>query len=111
LNAAPASVCAALKFVTSETSLWAIRIPRPPPPAAALMMTGYPIRWAISFASLSSRTAWSDPGTVGIRSFFASSFARTLSPACDDASGVGPMNLMLQLWHTSAKWAFSERNP
>jgi hypothetical protein len=28
-----------------------------------------------------------------------------------DRGGFGPMNLMLQLSQTSAKWAFSARNP
>ena len=33
-------VCAAIMLLTSEMSLWATRIPRPPPPETALMRTG-----------------------------------------------------------------------
>ena len=39
-NAALASLLAAWKPVTSEGSLRAMRMPRPPPPAAALIMIG-----------------------------------------------------------------------
>ena len=55
-------------------------MPRPPPPAAALMSTGKPISWAIRRATFSSSTAPSLPGTTGTFAFLASFVRATLSP-------------------------------
>ena len=103
LNAFSASACACFNPARSETSLCATRIPRPPPPAAALMMTGYPISAASLIAIFSSSTAPSLPGTVGTFAFFASFLHATLSPTASIADTGGPMNSILQLRHTSAK--------
>ena len=56
------------------------RMPRPPPPNAALMMSGKPISLAIFNASARSSTGSSVPGRVGTPTFWASARAATLSP-------------------------------
>ena len=49
----------------SDRSLPATRIPRPPPPATALISTGKPTSWARRSASSSLSTTPSLPGTTG----------------------------------------------
>src|ERR1041385_5895045 len=49
----------------SAMSLCATRIPRPPPPADALTITGYPMSRAIFTASSSSVIFPLEPGNVG----------------------------------------------
>jgi hypothetical protein len=51
------------------------------------------------------------PGVTGTPALRAVSRATALSPMARIEAGFGPMNLILQLSHTSAKWAFSARNP
>ncbi len=86
-------------------------MPRPPPPAAALMITGYPIFAATSTASSSVSTAPSDPGKIGTPAAFAARLHATLSPSIAIASGDGPMNSIRQSRQTCAKSARSARNP
>ena len=52
-----------------------------------------------------------DPGGVGTPAFFARARLMALSSSAFMARGLGPMNRILQLSQTSAKWAFSERKP
>ena len=80
-----------------------MRMPRPPPPATALMMTGYFSSWAIFNASASLPTMPSLPGVVGTPAFFMVSRATALSPRARIASGVGPMKVMPCLRQASAK--------
>ena len=50
---------------TKSRSACTTVIPRPPPPAAALMITGYPISWAIRRPSTAVRTGSTTPGSSG----------------------------------------------
>jgi hypothetical protein len=59
----------------------------------------------------SSSTSPSLPGTVGTFALRASFLHATLSPIAAIALTGGPMNSILQLRQTSAKCAFSARNP
>ena len=86
-------------------------MPRPPPPAAALTSTGYPIFWAIARASSSSVMTPFEPGTQGMPASSASARAAALSPTRSMVSAEGPMNSTWDARQTSAKCAFSERNP
>ena len=88
-----------------------ILIPRPPPPAVALIITGNPMSDAMVFAVLKSAMTPSEPGTTGTCAFFIVSLARALSPIALIASGGGPMNVRPEVPQISAKEAFSARNP
>src|SRR3989440_12928532 len=84
---------------------------RPPPPAEALRISGYPM-CAASFASCSSpSTTPSLPGMVGRPAVFTSRRARSFSPIISMISGLGPMKVISDASQTLAKLAFSERNP
>ncbi len=111
-NAAPASVlvtCTAFKSAASECTT---RIPRPPPPAAALIITGKPIRLAmVKIASPSSGKGPSEPGTVGTPDFFIAAIAATLSPIMRMVSALGPINTKPEFSTCSAKLAFSAKKP
>ena len=74
------------------------RMPRPPPPATALMITGSPRSFAILSAFSSLSTGPSLPGRIGTPAFFIARRARALSPSSRITFGDGPMNLM---WHAS----------
>ena len=87
------------------------RMPRPPPPAVALMMTGYPISFAALTALSSLSIGPSLPGRMGTPAFFITRRARALSPIRRMTCGSGPMNLMWHASHTSARYALSDRNP
>src|SRR5208282_5932036 len=83
-----------------------MRMPRPPPPAVALRMTGKPICRDHSRASSSEATTPSEPGRIGTPCCFMAARAFSFSPISRMTSGVGPMNLMWQVSQTSAKLAF-----
>ena len=89
----------------------AIRIPLPPPPATALISTGYPSRFATASASSGVFTTPSLPGVTGTPARFMISRARDLSPMSRMFSGDGPMNVIPQSSQISAKCAFSDKNP
>ena len=95
----------------SVFSSHATRMPRPPPPAAALMITGKPIPRASSSAVSTSGITPSLPGTTGSPASFMVRRATALSPILRIISGVGPMKVKPHEAHTSAKCAFSDRNP
>ena len=86
-------------------------MPRPPPPAAALIRTGKPISLAAAKASSSVVTAPSEPGTTGMPAAFTACLAVILSPIILMCSGLGPMKVKPWAPTISAKRAFSERNP
>ncbi len=86
-------------------------MPRPPPPAEAFRITGYPTVCAHSSASPSLWTTPSDPGKIGTFARFIAWRAFSFSPISRVTSGGGPMNLMFDARHTSAKFAFSLSNP
>ena len=50
-------------------------------------------------------------GVTGTPAFFITRRARALSPIMRMTCGLGPMNLMWQASHTSARYALSDRNP
>ncbi len=111
LNAAPASACATPNPIRSCFSSHATRMPRPPPPADALMITGNPMSRASDTASSTSAITPSLPGTTGSPAARMVRRATALSPIWRIISGVGPMNTNPHDAHTSAKCAFSDRNP
>ena len=86
-------------------------MPRPPPPAAALMITGRPMSLAILRPRSSLSTGPSLPGSTGTPAFFITRRARALSPSSRITLADGPMNLMWQASQTSAMYGLSERNP
>ena len=86
-------------------------MPRPPPPAAALSMTGKPMSRASRSASSSEPMPPSEPGTVGMPSSFAARLAAILSPISRICSGRGPMKCTLCSPRISANRAFSARKP
>jgi hypothetical protein len=69
------------------------------------------MRLEVVNASCSFSTNPSEPGGVGTPAFFARLRLTALSSNAVIAREFGPMNRMLQLSQTSAKWAFSDRNP
>ena len=87
------------------------RMPRPPPPADALTMTGNPISRAMTVASSTSLSIPSLPGTIGRPAVFMVRLASALSPMRRIISGLGPMNVNPHDSQTSTKCAFSDRNP
>ena len=95
----------------SARSFIATRIPRPPPPAAALTRTGKPIRGPAAGLRPRRRPARRCPAPWAPWPARATGLAEFLSPSMAIASCEGPMNSMLQLRQTSAKWAFSVRKP
>src|SRR6266540_1514221 len=88
-----------------------IFMPRPPPPAAALRMTGKPTSSAIFSASSASASLPRAPGRSGSPAFSIASRAATLFPMSRIISGRGPMNLIPIRVTISANSAFSERKP
>ena len=87
------------------------RMPRPPPPADALMITGYPIPSASARASAAEPSDSRLPGSIGSPARCISARAAVLSPSRAITSGGGPMKTSPLSRHTSAKSAFSDRNP
>ena len=110
-KAASASRCACSRPETRLASLCATRMPRPPPPAVALIITGKPILCAIAIASSCVFTGPAEPGTVGTPASMARALALALLPSASIDWLVGPMNSILQSRTTCAKWLFSERKP
>ncbi len=53
----------------------------------------------------------SDPGRIGTLAFFIAWRAFSFSPISRVTSGGGPMNLIFDARHTSAKFAFSLSSP
>ena len=89
----------------------ATRMPRPPPPAAALIITGKPILRG-QFARLALvGDAPSEPGTTGTPAFCAALAGRALSPMVRIVAALGPTNIKPARSTASAKSAFSDRKP
>ena len=74
----------------SSPALSTRAMPMPPPPAAALSMTGYPISQATRSASTASAVVSWLPGTTGTPAAAMSRRASVLSPIRRIASGDGP---------------------
>ena len=100
-----------LKSLWKSSGLYATRIPFPPPPKAAFIITGYPILSAIIFPVLESYTSSFVPGITGTFACTIVFLAMDLLPMFRIISEEGPINLILHCSHSSANFAFSERNP
>lgn len=87
------------------------RMPRPPPPNAALTMIGKPIFFAASQASSASLTGSSSPGITGTPTLAAKRRASTLFPNNVSNSGGGPTKVIPASRHASAKRRFSDKKP
>ena len=88
-----------------------ILIPLPPPPNAALMITGNPISLAIFSPSFISVTGVSVPSKTGTPIFFIATFEAILSPKSSICSGFGPMKIMPFSSQALANSALSDKNP
>ncbi len=88
-----------------------IRIPLPPPPAAALIITGYPAFSAASRNTLSSEALPVIPGISGTPADAIFTRDSTLFPNSRIASAPGPMNVIFSSAHRSGSRGFSARNP
>ena len=75
------------------------------------MITGKPSDWATATASSAEESTPSLPGVTGTPAAATVFRAIALSPIARIISELGPMNRMWHDSHTSAKCAFSERNP
>ena len=89
-----------------------MRMPRPPPPAMALIMTAPPAPSDARKALASSRLVGPlVPSMMGTPHLFASALACALSPNRSSASGDGPTKTMLSSMQRRASVAFSLRKP
>ena len=111
MNPISASARAISKAVSKPASLLTSLIPRPPPPAEAFIITGYPISLASSLASWEFSNTPLLPGITGTPASFIVRLASALSPIIEIAFEEGPMNLNPMLSTISAKAAFSAKKP
>ena len=111
LKLAPASILAVSYAFSISPSFHTTRIPLPPPPAVALIITGYPISLANFLAAVTSSNKPSPPGTTGTPALIMVSLAVILSPMLLIISGVGPINLIPWSAHICANFAFSAKKP
>ena len=88
-----------------------IRIPRPPPPSDALIITGKPLVSTKSCTSCKLSTGPSVPGITGIAAAIACSRAFTLSPNMSSCSDFGPMKTIPSSSQRRAKSTFSDKKP
>ncbi len=89
----------------------AMRMPLPPPPAEALIITGKPISSAIFTACLSSSMTPRCPGTVETLAAAAAFLDSILSPIAAMALGFGPMKTIPASASALGKASRSERKP
>ena len=87
------------------------RMPLPPPPAAALSMSGKPMVFAAARASASESTVPAVPGTIGTPAARAAARAASLSPSAAMVAGRGPMKAMPASSQACANAAFSAKKP
>ena len=69
-------------------------MPRPPPPAAALTISGKPIVFDASMAASIVSTSPAEPGTQGMPASSTVCLALILSPMTRMCSGFGPIKVM-----------------
>ena len=86
-------------------------MPLPPPPPAALSITGKPIFWAKTFASSESTKGAALPGTTGTPALIMLVRAWVFSPIASIALAGGPMKVMPALSQARTNFAFSDRKP
>ena len=90
---------------------WTTRMPRPPPPNAALMATGQPCDSPNATTSSADVRNSVVPGTPATPAASAARRDDTLSPMISIASGGGPTNTTPLSLIARAKSVFSEKNP
>ncbi len=86
-------------------------IPRPPPPNAALIVTGQPSDSPKAMTSEGSAMGSFRPGTLATPARVAASRALILLPMVSMALAGGPMNVAPAAVTARANGAFSARNP
>ena len=106
-----ASRCALLNSFSKSFSSYTARMPLPPPPRAAFIITGYPIEAAISFPLAASITGSLVPGMTGTPAASIVFLASCLLPVFSITSADGPINVILHLSQSSANLLFSDKNP
>ncbi len=111
LNAVSASPCAERRASARSSSRSTTRIPLPPPPAAALRITGYVIRSAISRTCSYDCTASVVPSAKGTSAVLARARAAVLSPSISIAFGVGPIKTIPASITFCANSSFSDKKP
>ena len=100
MSSPKAAFASARAMASAEGSSLSARttfMPRPPPPAAALSMTGKPMSRAKRRASSSEPTPPSEPGTVGMPSSFGGALGRDLVAHQADMFGPGTDELHVVL--------------
>ena len=108
-NADAASRSADATASASSSGACTTRMPRPPPPNAALTSTGYP---TVSPAAITSSPAVTvAPGRTGTPACSMSALAASFEPMASIASGVGPTKVTPASAHARANGACSDRNP
>mmetsp|Transcript_24573 Transcript_24573/g.79035 ORF Transcript_24573/g.79035 Transcript_24573/m.79035 type:complete len:229 (+) Transcript_24573:1072-1758(+) len=110
-NALLASFLDRRKPSSASSSLYAMRMPLPPPPAEALIMTGYPISRATRSTSSSASTVPTNPGITFTLACMAIFLDSILSPMAVMALAFGPMKATPSSSSASAKSWFSDRKP
>ena len=86
-------------------------MPRPPPPAEAFSITGYPISFAFSKASSGPSRIPSPPGTTGTPAFFMVCLAFALLPIESIMLGLGPKKAILLSLQILENLADSDKKP
>ena len=110
-KAALASCLALSHKSKNSSSFQTALIPLPPPPAVALIITGYPIFFANFLASFKDSIIPSDPGIVGTPASFIVDIAEALSPIRSIISAEAPINLILCSSQILENREFSDKNP
>ncbi len=87
-----------------------IRIPRPPPPKAALTSSGKPIAVGLD-VEVGRPSVTVAPGSTGTPAAAISALASSLEPIDAIASGDGPTKVSPAAAQSRANPAFSERKP
>ena len=99
-------------LVTLKNTKWTnLHITLPPPPRTALIMMGYPMRWA---SALSFSSDWSSPwypSMIGTPASDMMCFDVLLIPMSLMAEAGGPTNVMFSRSQASANSTFSDRKP
>lgn len=98
-----------MAFAASSTRS-TLRMPRPPPPARALMSTGQPMRSASAVAS-SGLLSKSQPGTMGTPPRQPFDARRPYRPCCRSPRPKDRPNARPYLSQSRTKLAFSEKKP
>ena len=106
-----ASDLARWKASSSSLSSRTIRIPLPPPPLVALIISGKPASSANCLAASKLSIGPSVPGITGKSALIAVVLALTLSPNISKCSRWGPINLIFSSAQRRANCSFSLRKP